>query len=115
MGTTKENLRVRASPSTSATILDQLNKGDAVEVVGRTAASDWLQIPVPSKPNTLGWVSAQFVTVSGSLDMIPVVQPGAPGAKPTSQPPVQPPGQPPAQPPGQPYPPLQTPQSYPRP
>jgi uncharacterized protein YgiM (DUF1202 family) len=78
MGTARENLRVRALPSTSAAILDRLNKGDQFQVVGRTAARDWLQIRLPTNPSAHGWVSAEFVDLTGSLDALPIVQPGAP-------------------------------------
>ena len=72
--TAKDNLRVRAAPSTSAAVLDRLNKGDTAQVVGRTAASDWLQIALPTKPGQLGWISTGFVTLSGPLDVVPIVQ-----------------------------------------
>jgi len=88
-GTTQENLRVRGSPSTSAPILGRLNKGARVEIVGRTAASDWYQIPLPTNPNARGWVSAEFIQLAGSLDNVPETQPGAITQPPvSSQPPV---------------------------
>ena len=104
----QDNLRVRAAPNANAAILDQLNKGVTVQVIGRTAANDWLQIFRTQKPDTPGWVSAQYALVNGSLDTVPVVQPGQSGALPTA-PPVQPPSQPypvpqPFPPPSQPYP-----------
>lgn len=77
-GTAKENLRVRAGPSTAAAAVDRLNKGDVVKILGRTAAKDWLQIPLPTNPNARGWVSAQFVQINGPIDAIPIVQPGQP-------------------------------------
>jgi uncharacterized protein YraI len=87
----QDNLRIRATPSTSAAIVGRLNKGDSVQVVGRTPASDWLRIALPTDPNQSGWISAEFATLSGPLDSIPIVQPGSSGA-PTqpSRPPSQP-------------------------
>lgn len=109
--TAKDNLRVRAAPSTSAAVVDRLNKGASAQAVGRTAASDWLQIILPTNPAGRGWVSAAFVTVAGPLDTLPVVQPSAPipSTPPSSgQPPRPPtfpsPGQPPRPPTPQPYP-----------
>ncbi len=78
MGRAKENLRVRSAPSTAASAVDRLNKGDVVKILGRTAAKDWLQIPLPTNPNARGWVSAEFVQIDGPIDAIPIVQPGQP-------------------------------------
>jgi uncharacterized protein YgiM (DUF1202 family) len=98
MATIKENnLRVRAAPNANAAVVDHLNKGDTVQVVGRTTANDWLQISQPQKPDKGGWIAAQYAQVNGSLDTVPIAQPGQPGALPTS-PREQP------QPPSQPYP-----------
>jgi N-acetylmuramoyl-L-alanine amidase len=80
---TTENSRVRSAPSTSAAIVARLNKGDQVKIVGRTTASDWWEIPLPSDPNARGWISADLIQVKGSTDTLPVVQPNAP---PTPQP-----------------------------
>ncbi len=74
----QENLRVRATPSTAAAVIDRLNKGDVVSILGRTDASDWWQIELPSKPGTYGWVSAEFAVADGPTDKVPVVEPGSP-------------------------------------
>lgn len=71
-----ENVRVRSAPSTSAAILDRLNKGDKIQILGRTPANDWFLVPLPSKPNGRGWFSAQYAQLSGPLDSIPIVPPG---------------------------------------
>ncbi len=89
--TATDNLRVRAAPSTSAAVVDRLNKGASAQAIGRTAAGDWLQIILPTNASRQGWVSAEFVSASAPLDTLPVVQPQG------TNPPV-----PPA--PGQPYP-----------
>ena len=91
--TVKENLRVRAAPNANAAILDRLNKGDTVQLLGRTAANDWYFIPLPKNPNERGWISAEFATPSGPIDALPVAQPGQ--SSPVSTPlPQQPPAQP---------------------
>jgi uncharacterized protein YraI len=71
--TAKENLRVRAAPSTSAQQVGSLNKGDSAQVVGRTAASDWWQIVLPSNPNARGWILANFAEANGPIGSVPVV------------------------------------------
>lgn len=100
--TAKENLRVRAAPSTSAQQVGSLNKGDSAQVVGRTAASDWWQIVLPSNPNARGWILASFADANGPIDSVPVVPSGGvlPGGPPqvvtpasgAYPPPVAPPG-----------------------
>ncbi len=77
-GTVKENLRVRSAPNSKAEIVDHLSQGDTVQIIGRTAASDWFQVPLPKDPKARGWVSAQYVKAAASIDTIPVVQPGTP-------------------------------------
>lgn len=78
-----DNLRVRGTPSTTAAIVDRLNKGDTAQIIGRTAASDWWQIVLPSNPNARGWISAQFTQTSGPTDLVPVIQaPNLPAPRP---------------------------------
>ena len=77
---TADNLRVRSAPSTTGAIVDRLNSGDKIQVIGKNVAGDWLQIPLPSNPDSRGWISAQFAQLSGPSDSLPVVGPGAPPA-----------------------------------
>jgi uncharacterized protein YraI len=77
IATAKENLRVRAGPSTSTQQVGSLNKGDTAQIVGRTAASDWWQIQLPSNLSVRGWILASFTDVSGSAGSIPVIPSGA--------------------------------------
>ena len=89
-GTARENLRIRAAPSASAQQVGSLNKGDGIQIVGRTAASDWWQVIVPSNPDTRAWIAAAFVDVKGPVGTIPVVDSGS---APAPQPyPAQPSG-----------------------
>ncbi len=74
--TAKENLRVRAMPSTTAQIIDQLTKGDKAKVTGTNQPGDWFQIMLPSNPNARGWILASFTEVSGPVDTLPVVPSG---------------------------------------
>lgn len=89
----KENLRVRAQPNTTSAIMDRLNKGDRAEIVGRTAANDWWQIPLPTDPNKRGWVLASITDVTGAMDAVPIIGPGG-----NPQPPAPPPQPPPPRP-----------------
>jgi uncharacterized protein YgiM (DUF1202 family) len=92
--TVTENLRVRGGPSTDYQVVDRLTKGATVRLVGRTEASDWWQIPLPSNPDARGWISAEFTDVNGSTDSLPVVEAGPPpepAGPPAPPPPVEPP------------------------
>lgn len=75
IATARENLRVRAAPSTAAPILARLNRGDSVRVVGRTPANDWWQILLPTNPSARGWISAEFTDTSGPIDALPIAPP----------------------------------------
>ncbi len=87
--TATENLRVRASPSTSAAAVDRLDKGTRIQITGRTAANDWYQIPLPSDTSKNGWISAQYTTVEGPIDAVPVVDAqGNVQSQPTAKPPA---------------------------
>ena len=76
IGKATDNLRIRALPSTTANILDRFEKGANIQVVGKNLAGDWLNVILPTNPNARGWVSADFVALTVSLDQVPVVQPG---------------------------------------
>ncbi len=77
--TLTDRLRVRQGPGTTFTVLDTLDSGTSLVAVGRNADSSWLQVQLPNTTD-LGWVSAQYVTVNGDVNSLPVVQ--DPGQKP---------------------------------
>jgi uncharacterized protein YraI len=81
-------LNFRSAPSLSAQVLAKLSSGASYPVTGRTADNAWVQITVEGQT---GWVAAQYVTLSGDLNTVPVVdgQGGGPAAPP---PPPQPTG-----------------------
>ncbi len=64
-------LRVRAEPSTSATILGRLQNGAAVMLYARDGASQWLQIAYPD-PNSRGWIAAEFAKTETDVNALPV-------------------------------------------
>jgi uncharacterized protein YgiM (DUF1202 family) len=77
--TAKETIPIRSTASTAASAVSQLNQGESAEITARTSANDWFQVNVFSGLFlTQGWVLASQVTVEGSLDQIPVVQPPTP-------------------------------------
>jgi hypothetical protein len=76
--TIRENSsRVRAEPNANAAILDRLNKGDNIQVVGRNASNDWVQIILPKDSNGRGWISASLVNLSAPIDTLPLAPPAS--------------------------------------
>jgi hypothetical protein len=63
-------LNMRAGPDASQPIVARLLPLTPLTVVGRSADSTWLL--AVSVTGDRGWVSADFVTLSGSLDVVPV-------------------------------------------
>ena len=67
-------LNVRAGPGTEYDIVARAVAGVEFNAIGRTEASDWVQVAIADLPSGHGWVSAFFVTVAGSLEQLPVVE-----------------------------------------
>lgn len=59
-------LNVRDNPSASATILVKISRNEAYPVVAKNSDSSWYQINVNG---LVGWVSARFVTISGTQNV----------------------------------------------
>lgn len=57
----KGPLNVRAEPSTQAIVVDQLDEGTNLTLLGRTPDGQWLNIR--SESGAEGWVSAQYVEI----------------------------------------------------
>jgi Tol biopolymer transport system component len=61
---TATRLNVRTGPGTAYPIVGGLSLGDAVEVVGKNAAEDWLQIAYNGGE---GWIAAAYAELTDSL------------------------------------------------
>jgi TolB protein len=78
---TAYGLNVRTGPGTAYPVIGVLTQGDVVEVVGKNATSDWLQITHPagaegdvlSLSKGQAWIAAAYVDLSGSLAVVPEV------------------------------------------
>ena len=81
--TANDNLNVRAGPGSQFNRIGLAPAGTTLDVVGRNQGNTWLQVPFPDA-NGRGWISAQFATVTGDLNLIGVV--GAPALPLTTQP-----------------------------
>jgi len=62
-----ENINVRSGPSTVyyPVPIGQLKPGDVAPALGVSAGHEWVQISFPSGPNGVGWVYAEYVSISG--------------------------------------------------
>ncbi len=68
---------IRSGPNTSYDVIDHLNTGETVDVIGRSdAQSNWLLI---DRNGQRGWVAFFTVTVHGETNNLPIVQPETPG------------------------------------
>lgn len=72
---TASSLRVRAQPSTTAEVVAGIRQGEQYAVIGRSSDGLWLELAVPRAAQGRGWVSSNFVTVSGSIADAEVVTP----------------------------------------
>ena len=66
---TRVNLRLRAGPGTSYTILDVVPTATIVPIIARTESGDWIQVQYRGR---LGWMYRGLTTVYGDLNSVPV-------------------------------------------
>lgn len=64
-------LNIREGPARTTASLGKLQPNQQVTVVGRNGDGTWLQIDRPDGAGA-GWVSAEFVTVTGDVNTLPV-------------------------------------------
>lgn len=70
-GVTLGEVNVRSGPSTSFNIIDRVDQGDTVSIIGRNADSSWWQVRVGGQ---VGWMSARWVRAeTNNPASIPVV------------------------------------------
>jgi hypothetical protein len=69
-------LNLRAGPGTAYNRIGLLRQGDALDIQGRIASNEWIQVQPTALP-TLGWVAAgpQYVTIYVDLTPIPILTP----------------------------------------
>jgi uncharacterized protein YraI len=71
--TAKQDVSARKGPGLEYPIAQKLTKGTAAVVLGKNSDGKWLQIAFPDATNP-SWVSATFLTITGPLDTLQVVQ-----------------------------------------
>jgi heat shock protein HslJ len=93
--TSAQGVNIRSGPGVNYPVVGFARYGDEGEIVGRSADGRWWAASVPSAPDAVGWVSADFVAVSNVANVPvlnvppPVVVPPVvtPPATPTPVPP----------------------------
>ncbi|MCP4360122.1 MAG: hypothetical protein GY796_19115 [Chloroflexi bacterium] len=66
-----DKLNVRFGPSLDFTLLGLAEAGEQYAIIGRTSDDAWLQICCLAE--SPGWVFAETMTVTGNLDIIPII------------------------------------------
>ena len=61
------SLRVRAEPNNTSTVVSGIKQGETYKVTGLSSDGLWVELAIPKAPGGKGWVSANFVTVKGSI------------------------------------------------
>ena len=90
--TAPSGVNVRSGPGTNYPVIGVAPFGAEGAIVGRTADSQWWAVSVPSAPGGIGWVSDDYVAVTGAEDVPvivvppPVYVPPAPAPAPTPTP-----------------------------
>ena len=75
---TNDTLNVRSGPSTGYPAVAVLRRGDGVQMIGRTADSQWVKISLAGKPQA--WVAARYLSPNVRVQDLPVDSTSAPPA-----------------------------------
>ena len=70
--TTKQQVNVRQGPGTNFPIAGKMPTNTSAVILGKNDNSQWFQVAFPDAAHP-GWVASAFVTVTGSIDQLPVV------------------------------------------
>jgi uncharacterized protein YgiM (DUF1202 family) len=64
-----DRLRLRRGPSFDTSILGALPLGTVLDILGKSPAGYWIKV---SSPIGVGWVARPFITMTASLNMLPL-------------------------------------------
>lgn len=81
-GQTTSQLNVRNSPSAESEQLGTVQIFQEVQIVGKNPEGTWWLIVFPDSPTGTGWITAEFVQVTGTAE-VPVFDNPTPGANTT--------------------------------
>lgn len=65
---------VRRGPGINFAVMQNLQQGQRIEVVGRSPDRQWFQIVLPDNARERGWVSQEFLTIEGDVNSVPEVR-----------------------------------------
>jgi len=72
------SLNVRSGPGTAYAVIGKVTAEETVIANGRNAATDWVQIQLPTDNSKVGWVAVAYLKPSPALGDLPVVAVAAP-------------------------------------
>ncbi len=70
-----ELINCRLGPGTEYVLVNELQKGQSAQVIGRNDSSDWLYIRDPGNPDGYCWVSTSVIETTGPMTELPISQP----------------------------------------
>jgi len=76
--TANENVVIRTGPGADFDNIGILQQGEHGAIIAYNNDSTWWAIRYPNPPLDIGWVSADYVTLTGDVTIVPTPQPGAP-------------------------------------
>jgi len=69
---TDARLNIRVGPGTEFRIVAKADPGESFTALAHNGASTWIEIAVPGIGDGVGWVAAEFVTVSRPVNELPI-------------------------------------------
>jgi uncharacterized protein YraI len=76
--TANENVNIRTGPGVDYDNIGILKEGENAAIIAYNNDSTWWAVRYPNPPLDIGWVSADFVTQTGDVTIVPTPIPGAP-------------------------------------
>ncbi len=76
--TANENVNIRTGPGVDYDNIGILKEGENAAIIAYSNDSTWWAIRYPNPPLDIGWVSADYVTQTGDVTIVPTPAPGAP-------------------------------------
>ena len=72
---TSKLVNCRLGPGVAYDLVNELDEGQSVRVVGRNASSTWWYVRDPGNPNGYCWLSSDVTKIEGDGSTLPVVHP----------------------------------------
>jgi uncharacterized protein YraI len=76
--TANENVNIRTGPGVDYDNIGILKEGENAAIIAYSNDSTWWAVRYPNPPLDIGWVSADYVTQTGDVTIVPTPAPGAP-------------------------------------